>query len=143
MDLNGNFPTNWVYSSSGYYCQYAGLELETQAIIGVMKQYNYELVLDCHTAGNVIYYADDQCSQALLNKSKAIAKALSAESGYGLYTYRPNAGMANYARHPYGCPGFTVEMWPTMEHPIDCSGFYTKIWNKLSTMLAIAINYLK
>lgn len=143
VDLNGNFPTNWVYASSGYYGQYAGSEPETQAIMGVMDQYSFELVLDCHTAGNVIYYADDQCSQALLNRSKAIAKALSAESGYGLYTYRANAGMANYARHPYGCPGFTVEMWPTLEHPIDCSGFYTKIWNKLSTMPAIAMNYLK
>lgn len=141
VNLNANFPTNWTGGSSGGAS--AGSEAETQAIMSELNKHNFELVLDCHTAGNVIYYADSECTGTLLSRSKAIAQALKAESGYGMHYYAPTPGMANYARHPYGCPGFTIEMWPTLEHPIDCSGYYEKVWNKLYTMPAIAMNWLK
>lgn len=143
VDLNANFPTNWVYKADGSAGGSAGSEAETKALIGVLNQYKFELVIDCHTAGNVIYYADDDCSEAMVNRSYQLGQALSAASGFGLYKYPATPGMANYARHPYGCMGFTVEMWPTLEHPIDCSGYYEQVWNKLSTMPAIAMTWLK
>ncbi len=142
VNLNNNFPTNWIYADSGENGASAGSEPETKVLMSVMSEYAFELVLDCHTAGNLFYYADSDCTSAYTKRAKALADALCAESGFSAMTFMANAGMANYARHPYGCLGFTVEMWPTYEHPIDCSGFYSKIWNRLSTMPAAAMNWL-
>lgn len=143
VDLNRNFPTNWKYTSSGLYGAYAGSEPETQTIISVLKKYPFELALDCHTAGNVIYYADPDCSAALRTRSYNIASALKTGSGFGLQTYEASPGMANYARHPYGIPGFTIEMYPYTGGKIDCTKFNAWCWSKLSTMPAIAMSYLK
>lgn len=143
VNLNENFPTNWKYASSGAYGAYAGSEPETQAILGVLNSYPFELVLDCHTSGNVIYYADYDCSSALRTKSYNLASALKAESGFGLFYYNATAGLANYARHPYGCPGFTVEMYPYTNGAIDCTKFTAWVWPKLATMPAIAMTFLK
>ena len=143
VNLNRNFPTNWVYDSSGLYGPSAGSEPETQAILEVLGRYPFELVLDCHTSGNVIYYADYDCSSELRNRSYSIATALSQESGYRLYLYEASAGMANYARHPYGVPGLTIEMYPYTSGVIDCTRFSEWVWPKLDTMPAIAMSYLK
>ena len=142
VDLNRNFPTNWKYVSSGLYGAYAGSEPETQTIIHVLNSYSFELALDCHTAGNVIYYADYDCSSALKTRSYNIANALKGGSGYPLYMYEASPGMANYARHPYGIPGLTIEMYP-YTGSIDSSKFTVWVWSKLSTMPAIAMTYLK
>lgn len=143
VNLNRNFPTNWEYDSSGEYGSSAGSEPETQVILSVLSRYSFELVLDCHCSGNVIYYADYDCSAELRNRSYSIASALKAESGFGLYIYEASAGMANYARHPYGVPGLTVEMYPYTSGVIDCTRFSEWVWAKLDTMPAIAMNYLK
>ena len=100
------------------------------------------MALDCHTAGNVIYYADYDCSSALRTRSYNIANALKGGSGYPLYMYEASPGMANYARHPYGIPGLTIEMYP-YTGSIDSSKFTVWVWSKLSTMPAIAMTYLK
>ena len=142
VNLNQNFPTNWHYLESGENGPSAGSEPETQALLSLLGKYSFELVLDCHTAGNVLYYADGDCTAAHTRRAKALADAMSAESGFTPMTFMANPGFANYARHPYGCLGFTVEMWPTYEHPIDCSGFYAKVWNPLKTLPAIAMNWL-
>ena len=142
VNLNENFPTNWKYDSTGKTGTSAGSEPETQAIIGVLNSYPFELVLDCHTSGNVIYYADYDCSPALINKSRTIAQAMQAESEFGLYYYSSTAGMANYARHPYGCPSLTIEMYPYTDTAIDCTKFTQWAWAKLSTMPAIAMTVL-
>lgn len=142
VNLNANFPTNWVYAASGANGAFAGSEPETQTILGVLTSYPFELVLDCHTSGNVIYYADSGCSSVLLAESYRIAKALQAESGFGLYYYSPTAGLANFARHPYGVPGFTVEMYPYTDGVIDCTRFNEWCWSKLNTMPAIVMTAL-
>ncbi len=143
VDLNSNFPTNWSYKSDGSAGTEAGSEPETKAVLSILGKYRFELCIDCHTAGNVIYYSDNDVPATLDARSYALAQALSWESGFGLYKYGSTPGMANYARHPYGCPGFTVEMWPTLEHPIDCSGYYEKVWDRLNTMPAIAMNWMR
>ena len=146
VDLNRNFPIYWSsYSDDGYYGgPSAGSEPETQAIMKVLRDYPFELVLDCHTAGNAIYYTDTGCPADFSNRSRAIANALAAESGYVCYSATVGAGLANYVRNKgAGIPGLTIEMWPTLEHPINCSGFYTLIWDRLDTMPAIAMQYLQ
>ena len=143
VNLNENFPTNWKYASSGVNGAYAGSEPETQTILGVLNSYPFELVLDCHTSGNVIYYADYDCSAALRTRSYNLANALKAESGFGLYYYSATAGLANYARHPMGIPGLTVEMYPYTTGAIDCTKFTSWVWPKLKTMPAIAMSNLE
>ena len=145
VDLNRNFPIYWSsYSDDGYYGgPSAGSEPETQAIMKVLRSYPFELVLDCHTAGNVIYYSDSGCTADFTNRSRAIANALAAESGYIPYTATVGAGLANYARNKgAGIPGLTIEMWPSLSHPINCSTFYSDIWDRIDTMPAIAMSYL-
>lgn len=143
VNLNENFPTNWEYDESGVNGSSAGSEPETQVMLQLMERFPFELVLDCHTSGNVIYYADSDCSAELKQRSYQIASAISAENGFGLYTYRSSAGLANYARHPYGVPGLTVEMYPYTSGPIDCTKFSEWCWSKLSTMPAIVMDFLK
>ena len=143
VNLNENFPTKWKYASSGVNGAYAGSEPETQAILGVLNRYPFELVLDCHTSGNVIYYADYDCSSSLRTKSYNLANAMKAESSFGLYYYSASAGLANYARHPMGIPGFTVEMYPYTTGAIDCTKLTSWVWPKLATMPAIAMTFLR
>lgn len=143
VNLNHNFPTNWSYASNGENGAYAGSEPETQTILGVLNQYAFEVVLDCHTSGEAIYYADYDCSSTLKTRSENIAKAIKSACGYGLYMYDASPGMANYARHPYGVPGLTIEMYPYTSGTIDCTKFSQYCWSKLSTMPAIVMSYIK
>ena len=142
VNLNENFPTNWIYDESGIHGESAGSEPETQTILSVLDSYPFELVLDCHSSGNAIYYADTECSDALRAESYRIASAIRAESGFGLYQYGATAGMANYARHPYGVPGLTIEMHPLSYTGVDCTRFNEYCWSRLSTMPAIVMNCL-
>lgn len=57
--------------------------------------------------------------------------------------YAASPGMANYARHPYGVPGLTIEMYPYTSGTIDCTKFSQYCWSKLSTMPAIVMSYIK
>lgn len=145
VDLNRNFPIHWVqYDDDGSYGgPSAGSEPETQAIMRVLRSYPFELVLDCHTAGNVIYYTDAGCTQEFSNRSRALADELASYCGYTPTVSTTGAGLGNYSRNKgAGCITFTIEMWPTLEHPIDCSGYYTKIWNRINSLPAAAMNYL-
>ena len=108
----------------------------------MLSSYKFEVVLDCHNSGNYIYYADYDCSQYLLNRSKSLASAIKAACGYGMGCYDASAGMANYARHPYGVPGLTVEMCPGADTGHNCSQF-PSLWSLLSTMPAIVMNFLQ
>lgn len=140
VNLNRNFPTNWVKSSESG--SSAASEPETKAIINVLSSYKFEVVLDCHNSGNYIYYADYACGQALMNRSKSLANAIRAACGYGMGCYDASAGMANYARHPYGVPGLTVEMCPGVDTGHNCSQF-PSLWSLMSTMPAIVMNFLQ
>ncbi|MBQ1372272.1 MAG: S-layer homology domain-containing protein [Oscillospiraceae bacterium] len=140
VNLNANFPTNWEWTSESGSC--AASEPETKAIINVMSSYKFEVVLDCHNSGNCIYYADYQCSEALTNRSAALAKAIKAISGYGMGKYNATPGLANYARHPYGVPGLTVEMCPGVDTGHNCAQFPT-LWSQLSAMPVVVMNFLQ
>ena len=145
VDLNRNFPIYWEkYDKDGYYGgPSAGSEPETQAIMNILRSYPFELVLDCHTAGNVIYYTDSGCTQEFSDRSLALAKELATYSSYTPVSSTTGAGLGNYARNKgAGVITFTVEMWPTLEHPIDCSGYYYNVWNRISSMPAVAMRYL-
>ena len=107
-----------------------------------LSGYRFELLLDFHTAGNCIYYADYDCSAAFRNRCKTLATKFSNASGYRIALYQGSAGCCNYARHVAGIPAFTVEMIPYVSNPIDCSIFYTEIWNRIDTMPALAMELL-
>lgn len=141
VDLNWNFPVKWEYKESGIAGPHAGSEPETRMLMQLLKNYPFEMVIDCHNAGNVVYYCDDGCTYAFIARSKAIVAALTAECGFRFYSNSAGPGFGSYSRHS-GVPAFTFELWPTLEHPIDCSGFYEKIWDKVATLPAIAMTYL-
>jgi len=140
VQLNTNFPTNWkLDETSG---PYAGSEPETQAVLKIMTKYPYKCVLDLHCYGEVIYYADVDCSQAFQDRSYALAGAIASQCNYRRQLYDSTPGLPNYARHPLGIPGLTIEMWTPTDWPMDVSQFYPKVWNKLSAMPAITMAWL-
>ena len=142
VDLNSNFPVDWEYKESGSAGPYAASESETRMLIQTVKDYPFEMVIDFHNAGNVVYYCDDACTYAFTARSKAIVAALTAECGFRYYSNPCGPGFGSYGRS-LGIPTFTFELWPTLEHPINCAGFYEKIWNLVATLPAIAMTYLK
>lgn len=145
VDLNRNFPIYWKsYDDDGAYGgKAAASEPETKAILSILRQYDFDLILDCHTAGNVIYYTDAGCTEEFSAKSRALADELARFSNYQPLTSTTGAGLGNYGRNKgEGVITFTIEMWPTLTHPIDCSKYYSYVWNRISSMPAVAMRYL-
>ncbi|XP_058460491.1 carboxypeptidase B-like [Malaya genurostris] len=99
VDLNRNWDYQWASSSNGCSDTYSGAsahsELETQALVGLMKRYeaNLKLYLTVHTYGDLILYPFGYASPAVLvpnaeEHDSIGTKAAAAVSAVGGPTYK-------------------------------------------------------
>lgn len=122
VNLNRNFPFEWdkVTDSSGtkyenYKGKSAGSEPETQAMMTLCANNDFEWMYSMHLYGNNVYWRDSKNGvipgdEALVNKLNKVCKFIISPSttdpnGYG-------GGFENWFRQTYKRPGFCVELVP-------------------------------
>lgn len=148
VDLNRNFPQKWTQGSTKRpaYMEYAGPSAgsakEVQNIVRVFSSYNFETALDCHTAGNLLYYSDNDCSAAYANRAGALANRMAAVSGYRPATSTNGGGCSNYVRHTLGVPGITVELYPYVIYPLDTRLFSSMVWSRAKDFPLVTMDFL-
>ncbi|MBR2175401.1 MAG: hypothetical protein IJ861_00450 [Clostridia bacterium] len=122
VNLNRNFPFCW---NAQYYDQeakpgdsvyagtYGGSEKETQAIIRLCAENDFEWLLDMHIVGNGIYWRDSK--NGIIPGDAKLTKALAGRCGYRIFLKTTNpseysGGLENWFRAVYNKPALCIEL---------------------------------
>ena len=150
-DLNLNYPAGWLKARENKFAQgfttpaprdYVGetplSAIESRAVYDFTLNQKFALTVSYHTQGNVIYwkYADFEPE-----RSREIAEALAAASGYALSLTPPESAYAGYKDwfiSYYNLPGYTVEVGRGT-NPLPISQF-DGIYNSNLPLMATALN---
>lgn len=133
VDLNNNFDVLWSPKGSGpAYAGYGGpaaaSEPETLAMQNYIMETDFEVFASLHTQGQVVYWMDPNCDQALYGKFKPYVDRLCREIGFN---EMPSTGakgssgyMADYVRYYKKKMAMTIELCPYLgEYPYPESDF--------------------
>ncbi len=121
IDINRNFPSStWKSKFDG---DAPGSELETKALMKIMKEVKTEAYIDYHSRGNEIYYYRSQMSKEYNNRQLTLAKTLSLVTGYKLVQPEreievgdTGGNTVHYYSEQTKMPSFTIETVPEEEH---------------------------
>ena len=155
VDLNRNFDADWQNyhgsqypSSERYKGIYPGIELESAALIKLVKDYNVKRTISYHSCGEVIYWYYKQ-QGAVFEESKRFAQRISGETGYYLdadYTALDPAGFKDWAVYKLGIPSLTIETGAengaSIVAPVPISRF-NNIWQRNKNVVYATIYNLK
>ncbi len=149
IDLNRNFPAGWdeyidtvaVPNYRLYKGEHAGSEPETKALMAYTLKYGFNATISYHSYGEIIYwnYGGDE---ALLSKSRSLAKSAAAVTGY--QPVHPEnevaAGYKDWAMSR-GIPSITLETGKVAS-PLPESE-YARIWNENRNIFAAVAAWVK
>lgn len=119
VDLNKNYPINWgptqsQPSSAGYSGPYENSEPETQVMVELVNNTDFEILASFHSQGQVIYWMDDICNQNLAPKFSPYINRICYETGFEKMpsTYsRGNSGfLTDYVRCTKEKMAMTIEL---------------------------------
>lgn len=132
VDINRNFGNgfNNPFTSSRKthrsFNFYSGLlpysEPESQLMLRVSQRYDYDLFLNYHTSGNIIYYGCQNAKKYVNKLAHDYAKLIHCHTNYPLYgpDSAPAGGTwADDVEIIYQCPSVTVELGTTNPVPIS------------------------
>ena len=122
VDLNRNFPLAWeninngVTAPSDYYFKgyYAADQKETQALMNICQNNEFEFMLSIHIKGDCLYWGDTYNTQ-YNSQYKAFAKDIANACGFYMTSPTTNpssygGGFENWFRHTYNRPGVCIEL---------------------------------
>ena len=150
VDLNRNFDAGWqefVGSSSPSSEKYKGVEpaseIETQAILALVRKTAAVSVISYHSAGNLIYW-DYGSTGEIYEADRQLAQMVSAVTGYGpqssIQSATDAAGCSDYYVLKEGIPAITIENGGG-QCPLSINEFES-IWNSNKELLpALAAFY--
>lgn len=107
-------------SGEYYFGAYPGSEVETQIIMDYMNRYKFEMSLDYHSQGEVLFVDKWFMSEAFNEKSLALAKTIMALNGYIIprKTGEYSSGFTtNYMINRHRAPSITIETTRTRNLP--------------------------
>ncbi len=122
VDLNRNFPLAWEQINNGvtkpadyYFKGYAsGDQKETQALMNLCENNEFEFMLSIHIKGNCLYWGDTYDTK---NNAQYKAFANDIAKACDFYMTQPTkeatsygGGFENWFRHTYNRPGVCVEL---------------------------------
>ncbi len=122
VDLNRNFPLAWekidngVTKPSDYYFKgyKSGDQKETQALMNLCENNEFEFMLSIHIKGNCLYWGDTYNTK---NNPQYKSFANDIANSCGFYMTQPTksatsygGGFENWFRHTYNRPGVCVEL---------------------------------
>ena len=122
VDLNRNFTNghgrafNAVRSKHFYH--YPGhqplTEPEVKAMMQTLIQRPYDLCLNYHTSGNIVYYGCGNAPDSVNSRARRMARVIGKRTRYPLYgpevSERPNGSWADEVELNFGVPSATVEL---------------------------------
>lgn len=120
VNLNRNFPFRWDKTISSapepdeatYKGAYEASEPETQVIVKLVENNDFEWLFSMHCKGNFVYWADQY--NKITNNDRKLANRLESVCGYSLKGASPienlGGGLENWFRYKTGNPGFCVEL---------------------------------
>ncbi len=150
VDINRNFSIGWAQlDDSRYYPSYeyykgvsAESEVETQALIQVLKEASIDEVVNYHAQGGVIYWSFGAATDEVETRSKEIAQLIKQDTGYILgaaSTNKNSVGSGAYKEYlAYkGIPAVTIEIGlgscPLPES--DITGIWDRNQNVLNDLI--------
>ena len=154
VDINHNFPTQgWPNRADGrkrpcnefYKGASAGSESETQYLITLVNNENFDAVLNYHTQGQIIYWSNQHASADVLAKDRAMADIVAAYTGYKLVAPEADGskygtGFKDWLDWEKGIPNVTVEVGigtsPVPETQIE------SIWQQNTGVLPDIVKYI-
>lgn len=146
VNLNRNFPYEWdsldelSLSSENYQGVSAGSESETQTIIRLCANNDFEWLLDMHIVGNGIYWRD--VGNGKIDGDYSLASRIADKCGYYMFEITEDiqdyaGGLENWFRYEYNRPALCIELVPSSKAYItntnlNYNAFFEEIlvWNK-------------
>ena len=154
VDINHNFPTQgWPNRADSrkrpcnefYKGASAGSESETQYLITLVNNENFDAVLNYHTQGQIIYWSNQHASADVLAKDRAMADIVAAYTGYKLVAPEADGskygtGFKDWLDWEKGIPNVIVEVGigtsPVPETQIE------SIWQQNTGVLPDIVKYI-
>lgn len=154
VDINHNFPTQgWPNRADSrkrpcnefYKGASAGSESETQYLITLVNNENFDAVLNYHTQGQIIYWSNQHAAADVLAKDRAMADIVAAYTGYKLVVPEADGskygtGFKDWLDWEKGIPNVTVEVGigtsPVPETQIE------SIWQQNTGVLPDIVKYI-
>ena len=154
VDINHNFPTQgWPNRADSrkrpcnefYKGASAGSESETQYLITLVNNENFDAVLNYHTQGQIIYWSNQHAAADVLAKDRAMADIVAAYTGYKLVAPEADGskygtGFKDWLDWEKGIPNVTVEVGigtsPVPETQIE------SIWQQNTGLLPDIVKYI-
>ena len=152
--INHNFPTQgWPNRADSrkrpcnefYKGASAGSESETQYLITLVNNENFDAVLNYHTQGQIIYWSNQHAAADVLAKDRAMADIVAAYTGYKLVAPEADGskygtGFKDWLDWEKGIPNVTVEVGigtsPVPETQIE------SIWQQNTGVLPDIVKYI-
>jgi len=150
VDLNRQYPALWAQknvvadtpASELYNGEAPATEPEVRAVMRVCRNYRLRSAVSFHTKGEVIYYADENTNNRIVN-AKAMAQRVAKVSGYALMPVSEDpgvyaAGFENWFRQAFLYPALLVELSPSSGGtlPHDDKQFFSLVWRKAKFICA-------
>ena len=154
VDLNNNFDLMWRAKGSGpsyagYAGPYAASEPETRAMQDLINDTDFVIFASLHTQGQVVYWMDPNCNQALAEKHSALVSRICDEIGFEKMPSDGTIGysgyMTDYIRYYKEAMAMTIELCPYIgDYPYPESDFDTVAYpvRNLGLILADVANSL-
>ena len=154
VDINHNFPTQgWPNRADSrkrpcnefYKGASAGSESETQYLITLVNNENFDAVLNYHTQGQIIYWSNQHAAADVLAKDRAMADIVAAYTGYKLVAPEADGskygtGFKDWLDWEKDIPNVTVEVGigtsPVPETQIE------SIWQQNTGVLPDIVEYI-
>ena len=154
VDINHNFPTQgWPQrgdsrkrpSNEYYKGPSAGSESETQDLIRLVNEENYNAVLNYHTQGQIIYWSNQHATPEVLAQNKAMADIAAAHTGYKLVSpvadgSKFGTGFKDWLDWEKSIPSITEEVGIGVS-PVPETRIET-IWQQNQGVLPDIVNYI-
>ena len=135
VNLNRNFPFEWGHDgvntttpdARSYAGASAGSEPETQAIISLCSQHEFEWMFNMHCKGHMVFYQDEvnETTQRSMNIAARLAGRCDFVLNNESTPYEISGGLENWFRWEYKNPGLCVEMVES-KYSIAVNGYFEK-----------------
>lgn len=135
VDLNRNYPLDWGEtrytrpSSAGYAGPYENSEPETQAMVTLIENTDFDILASFHSQGEVIYWMDTICGYDLVEKFSPYIDRICRETGYlkmpAASDSSPHGFLTDYVRCTKRKMAMTIELceyvgnYPYPEYDFD------------------------
>ena len=117
-----------------YFGEYAGSEKETQVVMDYINKYSYNLLIDYHSQGEIVFWGMWTMPEEYVNYNKKIANLVQTVNGYKPYiNYSDEHGsgyITDYFASVQYAPAITIETTKARSLPYVSNSMRNDVFNK-------------